>query len=64
MDLSTMETEIVAFPNAAKEAGYLDMLLNQVVKLGIKLSITIYEDDEACIAIVNNPNTSTYFSKI
>lgn len=54
MALSTAEAEIVAFTDAAKEARCLDMLLNQELKLGIELPITIYEDNEVCLAIVNN----------
>lgn len=52
---STAETEIMAFTDAVKEARYLDMHLNQELKLGIKLPINIYEYNEICIAILNHP---------
>ena len=45
----------MALTDAAKEAKYLDMLLNHEIGIGIQLPITIHEDNEACIAIANDP---------
>ena len=55
ISLSSAEAELVALTDAAKEARYLDMLLNQEIGIGIQLPITIHEDNEACIAIANDP---------
>ena len=55
ISLSSAEAELVALTDAAKEAKYLDMLLNHEIGIGIQLPITIHEDNEACIAIANDP---------
>ena len=55
ISLSSAEAELVALTDAAKEARYLDMLLNQEIGIKIQLPITIHEDNEACVAIANDP---------
>lgn len=48
---SSAKATLVALTDAAKDARYLDMLLNQEIGIEIQLSITIHKDSIACIAI-------------
>eukprot|EP00921_Rhytidocystis_pertsovi_P024188 GHVQ01038870.1.p1 GENE.GHVQ01038870.1~~GHVQ01038870.1.p1 ORF type:complete len:202 (-),score=4.19 GHVQ01038870.1:19-624(-) len=53
--LSTVEAEYMGISSACQEAIYLRSLLCELKWLHVSSGVTIFEDNQGCIALANNP---------